>query len=301
MDETYLSAKSENKFQRMRRRAFLKNILHFLDGSEMNLLSFEVVRKELQLRHARDLGVMNIEVDKIVGSMGRYEDFTREFLPRKDSQQNRWRRVFDLYESQEGVPPIDVFKVGDAYFVRDGNHRVSVARANNFNTIEAHVSEYVSPIPLEASDTFDDLMIKLGEANFLKTTRLNTLRPSQNIRLTNPGRYRLLLEHIAVHKYLIEVENQREFSNDEATASWYDQVYMPLVHKIREHDILKQFPGRTESDLYAWLVLHRASLEQENGLGLVDDDVVVEDLEYEAHHRPLWQRMITPNALPPAG
>ncbi len=253
-----LSTTSNEKFSEARRLAFLKSVVHFLDKEANDLLSFEEIRTRLQLRHARDLGVQEIEVDKIVGSMGRYSDFTREFYPLRDSQANRWRRIYDLTNSLAGFPPIEALKVGEAYFVRDGNHRVSVARANGAKMIEAHVTEYVTPIELSPDDTMDDVLIKVGAANFLETTHLDRLRPEQNIQLTNPGRYRLLLEHIAVHKYLQEVACECEISYEAAVTSWYDTVYMPLIELIRERDILRRFPGRTEADLYAWLVLHRA-------------------------------------------
>jgi hypothetical protein len=243
---------------------------------------------------------------KIVGSVGRYDDFTREFLPRRDSQEVRWRRVYDLTESAGGVSPVELFKVGKAYFVRDGNHRVSVARTNNNSTIEAYVIEYITPVEVTTEDTMDDILIKSGETNFLKATHLNELRPDQYIHLTNPGRYRLLLEHIAVHKYFREIEGGCEIPYEEAVMSWYDNVYMPIVGEIRSRDILKHFPGRTEADLYAWIVLHRTALENVYGLGQVDTDEIVEDLEEEASASPIQKveravkRKLDPASLPPS-
>jgi len=240
-----------------------------------------------------------------VGSVGRYDDFTREFLPRRDSQEERWRRIYDLTESSQGFPPVDLYKVDDVYFVRDGNHRVSVARANKGKTIEASVTEYLTPVELTAEDTLDDILIKAGAANFLQATGLDKLRPGQDIQLTNPGRYKRLLADIARHKYFKELECDCEISYEEAVASWYDKVYMPLINEIRDREILKHFPGRSEADLYTWLVLHREALEEVYGVGQVDSDEVVEDLEEEATASALKKieraikRKLDPDSLPP--
>jgi len=286
MDD-FLSHASNQKFADARKRAFIRSVMNFFRRQERNLLSFDEVRAGLRLSHTRYLGLQNVPLGKIVGSVGRYRDFDREFLPRHDSQETRWRRIYDLTHSSGGFPPVELYKVGDAYFVRDGNHRVSVARINGSPTIEAYVTEYLTPVPVSAEDTLDDILIKAGEANFLQTTQLDKLRPDQNIRLTNPGRYRELLRHIADHKYFLEVEQQREVPYEEAVASWYDNVYMPLVREIRARDILRHFPGRTEADLYAWLVQHRAELERRYGLGQVKDVVVLDKLEQQIPASPL--------------
>lgn len=284
----------------------MRSVAHFITRQPDNLLPFEDIRSMLKLQHTKYLGLQNIELDKIVGSVGRYDDFTREFLPKKDAQEFRWRRIYDLTESLEGTPPIELYRIGEVYFVRDGNHRVSVARSNGFDTIEAFVTEYTTPVNVDPDDTMDDILIKAGAANFLYTTKLDELRPEQNIQLTNPGRYKHLLEHIAVHKYLKEVECGCEMPCEEAVVSWYDTVYMPLIEEIRERDILSRFPGRTEADLYAWLVLHRATLEEVYGVGHVDTDEVVEDLEEEATASPIQKlsraikRKLDPDSLPPS-
>jgi hypothetical protein len=300
-DPFTLSSDSRAKFSAARWQVFIGSIIKALRGQSNGLLPFETIRSELRLRHARELGLQDIELDKIVGSVGRYDDFTREFLPLRDSDEGRWRRVYDLTESTIGVPAIDVFKAGDVYFVRDGNHRVSVARTNGLNVIEAYVTEYVSPITLTAEDTLDDILIRLGHTNFIETTGLDQLRPEHQIQLTNPGRYRLLLEHIAVHKYLREVELSTEIDYEEAVTSWYDHVYLPLIEEMRERQILDLFPGRTEADLYAWLVLHRAELEQEYGLGYVSTAAVVGALVEQSSPSPLkWLERTLKRVLHPA-
>lgn len=300
-----LSQESNRKFSDMRAQVFIQSMLPFLYRKPMELLPFEDVRKMLGLTHVRKLGLQDVPLDKIVGSMGRYDDFTREFLPRKTSQESRWRTVYDLSTSMEGFPPVELYKIDEAYFVRDGNHRVSVAQANNAESIEAYVTEYITPVDVSPDDTLDEILIKAGAANFTQATNLGKLRPDHNIRLTNPGRYKYLLRHIAVHKYYREIECGCEISWEEAVASWYDNVYLPLVKEIRTRDILKDFPNRTEADLYAWLVYHRERLEEQYGIGQVDDGSVVDALEEEAKASPIQKveraikRKLDPDSLPP--
>jgi len=306
MNTQTLSTNSNQKFSDVRRRASMQAIVKLFTGRPVNLLPFEEIRSHLRLNHTRYLGIQDVPLDKIVGSVGRYDDFTREFLPLRDDQEERWRRIYDLASSMQGFPPVVLYKVGDAYFVRDGNHRVSVARANGAPSIEASVAEYLTPVKISATDTLDDILIKAGVANFLQVTRLDALRPEQNIILTNPGRYKRLLADIERHRYFREIECQCEISDEEAVVSWFDTVYLPLINEIRARDILRFFPDRTEADLYAWLVLHRESLEAVYGIGRVDTDEVIDELEEEATATGLQKleraikRKLNPNSLPPA-
>jgi len=281
-----LSPESNFEFSKARQQAFIEEWLNFFARRSNNLLSFEDVRQSLRLQDSTYKGLQEIEVDKIVGSTGRYRDFTRTFLPKSNTTEERWRRI-DTVAHEQGFPPIEVYKVGDVYFVRDGNHRVSVARTHGAKTIEAYVIEYKTPVPIGPQDDLDDILLRMERAEFLKETSLDQIRPEQNVFFTEPGRYRLIKEHIAFHKYLKETELNREISYEEAVGSWYDNVYMPLVELIRERDILKYFPGRTEADLYAWLILHRAALEAEmEALGQIPNEQIIKDLEKEGAPNP---------------
>jgi hypothetical protein len=277
-----LTPESNEEFSRARQRAFIEEWLGFFRGRSNNLLPFEEIKQSLQLQDAAYKGLHEIELDKIVGSTGRYRDFTRTFLPKNSATEERWRRIDAVAHSEEGFPPIEVYQVGDVYFVRDGNHRVSVARTHGAKTIEAYVIEYKTPVPIGPDDDLDQILLRMEHADFLKETHLDQLRPDQNVVFTEPGRYRLVEEHIIIHKYLREITCGCEISNEEAVASWYDNVYLPIVELIRERDVLRYFPGRTEADLYAWLILHRAALEAElDALGQVPNEQVLADLERE--------------------
>lgn len=282
-----LTAQSNTEFTSARQKAFIEEWLSAFTGKNSDLLSFEEVKERLSLHDSTYKGLQEIELDKIIGSTGRYRDFTRTFLPKNNMTEERWRRV-DAVAHDEGYPPIEVFQVGDVYFVRDGNHRVSVARMHEAKTIEAYVIEYRTLVSIEKDDTMDDILLKAERATFLKKTKLDQIRPDQELVLTEPGRYPLVEQHIAFHKYLKEREFNREISYDEAVASWYDTVYTPIVKLIREREVLKEFPGRTEADLYAWSMLHRSALEEEmEALGFIPNEDVLEGVKKEGATNPI--------------
>ena len=156
-------------------------------------------------------------------------------------------------------------KIGDAYFVLDGNHRVSVAREEGIEFLDAEVTEAEVRVPVTADLDADDLEIKGEYADFLERTRFDELVPGPQIEFTSGGGYGRLLEHIAVHRYFVGLEHQRFISEDEAVLGWYYDLYRPLVTIIREKGILDDFPGRTEADLYVWIMDHQHFLRKQLG------------------------------------
>ncbi|MGA9531934.1 MAG: universal stress protein [Anaerolineales bacterium] len=272
-------------FRRARSRATLETLLDRLQGQPVALMSFEEVQKKLHAQIASAPVLKEIPVDAIVGSVGRYEDFTRTFLPREEADQHRWAAVKALSEGTTGLPPIEVYQVGDAYFVRDGHHRVSVARDMGSPTIEAYVVETSQRVSLGPDDDPTDLILKAEQTDFLERTGLDQLRPSADIELTEVGRYPQLEKQIEVHRYYMGLEEEREIKVPEAVADWYDQVYLPLVLAIRQRGVLRDFPGRTEADVYLWVADHREQLRDWLGW-YVEADQAAEDLLVRHSPRP---------------
>ena len=128
-------------FQEARRKADLQEVLAWLTGKSNELLSYEDVRQKLRAIEGPGRQLKDIPLDAIVGSVGRYTDFTRDFLPRSNLNKDRWAGVMSETVGMQGLPPIDVYQIGEAYFVLDGNHRVSVARQLNASHIQANVIE----------------------------------------------------------------------------------------------------------------------------------------------------------------
>lgn len=162
-DYTRWIVEAERNFNLARRRAFLEDAVGRLRRRPKELLSFEVARRKLGLLNSRARGVSEIPLDRIVGSVGKSREFTRTFWPRREEIRARWQRVFTLIHSARGLPPIEVYQVGEVYFVLDGHHRVSVGRLIGLKMIEAHITEFVTPIRLTGDildSGIDDLTLK---------------------------------------------------------------------------------------------------------------------------------------------
>src|SRR5574337_1282719 len=164
-------------FYRARRQAALQEIIARLQGKCVELLSYEEVSRRLKAAGRAARGLQDIPLDHIVGSVGRTTDFTRSFLPRMDSDDRRWAGVRAAVDGDSGLPPIEVYQIGDAYFVLDGHHRVSVARQMGRTHIEAVVTEVRARVPLSPEVQPDDLIVKAEYTDFLEYTRLDQLRP----------------------------------------------------------------------------------------------------------------------------
>lgn len=252
-------------FQSARKRASLEAVLVRMTGKTNELLSYEEVAEKLKLSSRVERGIQNIPIDSIVGSVGRYNDFTRTFLPRHDSDRDRWVGVKAAMETSAGWPPIDVYKVGEVFFVVDGNHRVSIARQEGFKTIEARVTEFNTDFKFTPDTRPDDLIIEAEQADFLNRTRISEVRPNVDLSVTSCCQYEKLLDEIRVSQYLLQAERKQEVTFQAAAQDWYDSRYIPLAEAIRDRGLLRWFPGRTVTDLYVWISENRAAIEQELG------------------------------------
>jgi nucleotide-binding universal stress UspA family protein len=299
-------------FRAARQRAALEVILQRLRGKQTDLLSYEDVRRKLHAATTARRELHEVPLASIVGSVGRYTDFTRSFLPREAGDEERWARVRAMTEGLSGLPPVELYQIGDAYFVRDGHHRVSVARQVGAESIEAYVTEVRSKVSLTPADDPPALVIKAELTDFLEATKLNEVRPEAEIVLTEPGRYPQLLDQIRAHHQALSSAQDGEADFETAVADWFDRVYLPIVEIIRGHGILRDFPDRTEADLYLWIHQHRELLAEHLGWDVWPEQAAV-NLAAE-HSRSLQtiagrfgERLveaITPDELesgPPAG
>ena len=264
-------------FQTARQRAMVERLLARLQGRSNELLSYQDVSRDLQITNSREKGLEEIPVDAIVGSVGRYNDFTRSFLPRLDTTRTRWARVKSVITGGSGTPPIEVYQLGDGYFVKDGNHRVSIARQMDVPTIPAYVTEVKTRVPLSKNDDPEVLINKARYAEFLSRTNLDTLRPDADLRMSTCDQYSNLAEHIDVHQYFMGLDEGREVPYEEAVEHWIDHVYVPIVALVDDLGLLRHFPGRTPTDLYMLVTEHREALATSLGWR-VEDERAVSDL-----------------------
>jgi len=239
-----------------------------LSGQRTTLLSYDDIKEKLHVGGPIYRGIKTVRVDQIAGSLNRYHEFDRVFLPASDSLADRWQRVNRAFYEEVSLPPVVLYKVGEVYFVVDGHHRVSVAREQGQLEIEAEVRECATRVNITADIKPEDLEILEDKVHFLERTTLDSLRPDANLELTIPDGFERMLEHIAVHHYFMGLDLKRDISEQEAIADWYDHVYMPIINIIHDTNILKDFPGKTEGDLYLWVLDHQHYLAEEEGAQL---------------------------------
>ena len=262
-------------FRRARRKAALQEVISLLTGQSNALLSFEEARHRLKASGEEALGLQKIPLNAIIGSVGRYTEFNRNFLPRRDTLSSRWARVKSSLRDLDEMPPIQVYLLGEAYFVLDGNHRVSIARERGLTHIRAYVTEIHSKVPLTPETDFDDLILKAEYAEFLDTTHIHEQCPQADLNVTVPGRYKILQKHIELHRQALLRES--EIFLPEAGCRWYREVYLPVIEIIRSRGLIRGFPNRTETDLYVWISEHQEKLQDVLGWS-VDVDAAASDL-----------------------
>ena len=267
MSDQY-SEQAKADFQKARFKAFMNRAWGTLSGQRTTLLSYDEIKEKLHIGGPIYRGIKTVRVDQIAGSLNRYHEFDRVFLPASDTLAERWQRVNRAFYQEISLPPVVLYKVGQVYFVVDGHHRVSVAREQGQIEIEAEVRECATRVNITANIKTEDLEILEDKVHFLERTSLDSIKPDANIKLTIPDGFERMLEHIAVHHYFMGLDLQRDISEEEAIADWYDHVYMPIINVIRDTNILKEFPGKTEGDLYLWVLDHQHYLAIEEGIPL---------------------------------
>ncbi len=252
-------------FERARHRAFLNDLRALLRRQSNDLIPYHEIRRRLQPEGETYRGIQEVPIRQIVGSEDRFRDFDRAFLPRQAHTAGRWKNIDRAFLSDVILPPIQLYQVGNVYFVKDGNHRVSVARERGAEYIDAEVIESHIRAPLYAAMTPEQLLLQVEYAEFLRKTNLDRLRPKHDIRPTALGRYDEIWEQIEAHQRALSDLAGQALPISQAVEDWYDQVYLPIVTVVAERDILRRFPRRSPADLYLWISAHRELLAEQTG------------------------------------
>jgi uncharacterized ParB-like nuclease family protein len=278
-------------FDSARFRAFWRAIRATLTGRARRLPSLDAVLEAAGAEGRSFGGVHEIPLAAIVGSAAspsKIGDFAPGFLPVTARLRHRWTRIYrEMVEGGE-LPPIDVYKVGDGYYVIDGHHRVSVARSLGRETINARVIEVQTRAPLGIDVDPAELLRAAEYAAFLEETQLHRSRPDARLECSRLGRYDEIFKHILGHRYFLGLERKQPVSVPEAAASWYDNVYLPIAAVIRRHHLLEELPGWTEADVYVeitrrWLALSKAGKPS-------GPHPALHDLLDDAEAKRWWQR-----------
>ncbi|MBI5297678.1 MAG: hypothetical protein HY869_19535 [Chloroflexi bacterium] len=272
-----LSSRVRSDYSRARFKAFLNGVWATLSGQPNRLLSYDEVKEKLHVGGPIYRGMQTVRVEQIAGSLNRYHQFDRAFLPIQDDTSARWLSINRAFYQDVSLPPVVLYKVGQVYFVVDGHHRVSVAREQGQVFIDAEVRECATRVNITPDLKTEDLEILEDKVRFLERTALDQLCPGSNVKLTIPDGFERMLEHIAVHRYFMGLDLKRDISEQEAVIHWYDTVYLPIVHVIRESGVLEDFPGKTEGDLYLWVLDHQHYLAKSEGQPLQPPEAAARD------------------------
>lgn len=274
-----VNSQASDDFNRARNKARFDSIFNIINPEKKELLSYYDVKEMAKPKSQTYKGMQVVKIDQIIGSEGRYKDFSKAFLPKKEHLRQRWESIDRAHLTDVILPPISLFKIGDVYFVRDGNHRVSVAKMQGSHSIDAEVVELTSKFKIEPHMTKSDLreaVLNYEREQMLGETGLDKMLDMDQIRFTSLGRYDEMLRHIHGHKYFINQGIDEEISLDEAAKSWFKKVYTPIVEIIRRENMLSRFPGRTESDIYIWTIKHWDGLKWKYGQEYPLDEAVKE-------------------------
>ncbi|NBB90842.1 MAG: transcriptional regulator [Spirochaetes bacterium] len=287
----FIHVTAREDFNKARMREKISRIIHSLSPQNHELLSLRDVKEVVRPKSETYRGLQTVDVTHIVGSEGRYRDFNKGFLPRRDALRGRWQSIDRAHLQQVNLPPIRLYEVGGVYFVRDGNHRVSVARAQGVMAIDAEVVSLGTEIRLDPKMAKADLktaVINYEKEEFYRQTNWPQIIPHYDLVFTEIGRYDELLHHVEGHKYFLNQRFSGELSFREALQSWFNNVFKPIVDVIAYERILARFPGRTAADLYIWIVKHWDELKQEFG-----EDYPVQEAARDFSSRygkSLWRR-----------
>ncbi len=268
MSDWYENLATED-FSRARTREFLSRIGVLLSPSRDRLLSLDEVKAILKPGGETYAGLQSVPLKLIVGSEGRYRDFNRHFLPRHDYLKSRWVRIDMAHYTDVPLPPVRLYEIGGVYFVRDGNHRVSVAKLRGQLCLDAEVSSLDAEVRLRPGMTIEELkreVIEYEKREFYEKTGFGIHTGNLDLSFSTPGRYEEILEHILVHKYYINQGRTEEISFEAALFSWYENVYRLIEATIMELGLLSRFPGRTAGDLYVYIVKYWDELKRKYGL-----------------------------------
>jgi hypothetical protein len=236
MSTGFPDADARSDYDRERRRRALAGIaarLRFEPDDVSHMLPFEEVVDALGRTGEVDLGVQMIPLDSIVGTVDRQEDaFDRAFRPARAETRGRWLSIAAARRRGAAMPPIDVYRIGELHFVRDGHHRVSVARALGDKVIEAHVREVQTKLGAGRGLQMSDLPLKTHERLFQERVPLPPAMRAR-IQLSDEWRYAQLANIVESWGYRASHARGRLLSREEMAEAWFTEEYEPVVEVLR--------------------------------------------------------------------
>ncbi len=280
-DTGFPDADAENDFARMRRQAEFARLAAWLRREPVDIntvLPFDEVVAALGRLGESALGLQQVEVSAIVGSVDRTKDFDRYFRPTSSRIRERWQRLAAAQRRGESVPPVQLYKIGSMYFVVDGHHRVSIAIARHLATIDAYVTEIHTRINPDGINAPSDLVLKDHRRLFLSRVPL-TGNQAQAITLTNPFDYAELAESVEAWGFRLSQEIGEFLSRADVARRWFGEEFLPVVRMARRAEIRPDLTSDTE--LYLWVICERYRLVRRH----IWDDAVIDQLREQGPRR----------------
>jgi hypothetical protein len=249
----------EDEFLRVRRRQILSRLVQRLsrEPDDVNLiLPFDEVVAALGRVGEQRLGLQTIPLDRIVGSVDSLRDFDRRFRPTSSRVRERWERLALAQRRGESVPPIDVYQVGELYFVEDGHHRVSIALATGQKTIDAYVTQVLTAVPADGIRNRGDLLFKSYELLFRARVKL----PPQayaKIQVSDPWSYAELGEAVEAWGFRLMQDEHKFYDREEASRRWFAEEFTPVVRMLHAADLVG---SNTDAEAYLIVATERYRL-----------------------------------------
>jgi hypothetical protein len=276
-------ADAHTDFGRARRQRALSRLaarLRRLPDDVHLILPFEEVVEALGFESERSVGLKTIPLDSIVGTVDRGRDFDRSFRPTSTRVQQRWEDIALAERTGRAMPPIDVYRIGELHFVKDGHHRVSVARAQGRDTIDAYVTEVITRVGPEREITLADLPLKSHERLFFERVPLaQHLRP--HIRPSNRSAYPCLAEGVEAWGFRVMQATAEPMTREQVADAWFHDEYEPVTAMLKEAGVCS---AGGETDAYIAVVTLRYLLLRTHEW----DESVLEALREEMR-RPSWE------------
>jgi hypothetical protein len=276
LDTGFPTSDAQNDFSRARRHQAVARLAQRLrrEPSDVNMiLPFDEVVEALGRTGERSIGLRSIPLDSIVGSVGRTREFDRSFRPTSNRTRPRWERIAGAQRRGQDMPPISVYRIGDLHFVRDGHHRVSVARAQGREDIDAYVTEVSTRIGADGAIRPADLPLKSHLRVFLERVPL-TPEQVQEVRLSDPWAYGALAEGVEAWGFRHAQGCGEHLSRGEVAQRWLEEEFRPVVKTIREADLIGD---GTDADAYMRVSSERYRLMRTHDW----NDAVIERLRRE--------------------
>jgi hypothetical protein len=270
LDTGFPTSDAQSDFSRARRQHALSTLAARLrrePGDVDLILPFDEVVEALGRVSERSLGLQTIPLDSVVGTVGRTREFDRSFRPTSNRTRPRWERIANAQRRGQDMPPISVYRIGDMHFVRDGHHRVSVARAQGRKDIDAYVTEVQTRVGMDRALRRSDLPLKSHERLFRERVPLSDAE-FQEVRLSDPWQCGALAEGVEAWGFRLSQASHEFVTREEVARLWLRDEFRPVVAMLRDADLIGK---GTDADAYMRVASERYRLMRTHDW---NDDVI---------------------------